>query len=237
MDSQPLALLGVLAVVLAGGVGFALADTGGTPTAENATVTVSADATVERSPDRATVTVAAIGRGETAAAARDNLSGDAEAIESALEGEGANVTASRFSIQPEYEYTSSGSEQVGYIAVHTIEAETSDVDTVGALIDAAVDANADRVNGIAYGLRDETRTAAQEEAMTTAMETARSDAGTLAAAEDRTVGDALTVQTGGESETRFYAESAYATSADSDTSISPGPLTVRTAVTVTYELA
>ena len=69
METKPIAVIGVLAVVLAGGVGLAFADTGTTPTAENATVSVGADATVERAPDEATVTVAAVGRGETAAAA------------------------------------------------------------------------------------------------------------------------------------------------------------------------
>jgi uncharacterized protein YggE len=236
MDSQPLAIAGVVAVLLAGGVGFALADTGGAPTAENATVTVSADATVERSPDRATVTVAAVGRGDTASAARDELSGDADDIESALEDEGANVTSSRFSIQPEYEYTSEGTEQVGYVAVHTIEAETSDVDGVGSLVDAAVDSGADRVDGISYGLSEETRAAAGDEARTQAMEDARANADTLATAEDRSVGDALTIQTGRESEGPVYAEAAYAADTGGSTSISPGPLTVRTTVTVTYEL-
>lgn len=234
MDSQPLAIAGIVAVLLAGGVGFALADTGTTQTAENATVTVSADATVERSPDQATVTVAAVGRGETASAARDNLSGDADAIEQALEDEGANVTSSRFSIQPEYEYTGSGTEQVGYIAVHTIEAETSDVDSVGTLVDAAVDANASRVDGISYGLSDEIQSSAEEEARTAAMEQARSNAGTLAAAENRTVGDAITIQTGADTQTPVYTEAAL--DAGGTTSISPGPLTVRTTVQVTYEL-
>lgn len=236
MDSQPLALVGVLAVVVAGGVGFALADTGGAPAAENATVTVSADATVERSPDRATVTVAAVGRGDTASAARDDLDGDADTIESALVDEGANVTSSRFSIQPEYEYTGGGTEQVGYVAVHTIEAETDDVDGVGSLVDAAVDSGADRVDGIAYGLSDETRAAAQEEVQTVAIERARGDASTLATAESRSVGDALTISTAQQSETTYYAETAHAAEAGATTSISPGPLTVRTTVTVTYEL-
>jgi uncharacterized protein YggE len=235
MDSQSLAVAGALAVLLAGGVGFALADTGTTPSAENATVTVGAEATVERTPDRATVTVAAVGRGETAAAARDNLSGDADAVESALEAEGANVTSSRYSISPEYDYANSGREQVGYVAVHTIAAETDDIDTVGTLIDAAVDADADRVDGVSYGLSDETRQAAQDAALTTAMANARDNAGTLAAAEDRSVGDALTIQTSQQSQTRFYAEAAT-TSGDSATSISPGPLTVQTTVQVTYEL-
>jgi uncharacterized protein YggE len=235
MDSQSLAAVGVLAVLLAGGVGVALADTGTASTAENATVTVGTDATVERTPDRATVTVAAVGRGDTAAAARDALSGDADAVEAALEGEGATVTTSRFSVSPEYDYSGEGREQVGYVAVHTVEAETGDVGTVGALVDAAVDAGADRVDGITYGLSEETRSDAREEALTTAMERARGDARTLAAAEDRRVGDALSVQT---SDSGRYVVQAEAVAADSrgGTNISPGPVTVDASVQVTYEL-
>jgi uncharacterized protein YggE len=235
MDSQPLVAVGVLGLLLAGGVGFVLADTGAAPSAENATVSVAADATVERAPDEATVTVAAVGRGETAAAARNNLSGDADAIESALEAEGAGVTSSRFSISPEYDYREGSREQVGYVAVHTIEAETDDVDTVGSLVDAAVDSGADRVEGISYGLGDDTRASARDEALTAAMERARGDAETLASTENRSVGDALTVQTGQSGEQRVQVE--YATAADSgQTTVSPGPVTVGVTVQVTYEL-
>lgn len=88
MDAKSLTAIGVVGLLLVAGVGITLADTGGTPSAENATITVSADATVERTPDRATVTV---GQGETATAARDDLSGDAVDVEQALEGEGASA--------------------------------------------------------------------------------------------------------------------------------------------------
>ena len=246
MDTQPLVAVGVVGLLLAGGVGFVLADTGGqpapaadgtaAPNSENATVGVGADATVERAPDEATVTVADVGRGETAAAARNDVSGDADAVRDALESEGATVTASRFSVSPEYDYGDGGRELVGYVAVHTVEAETSDVDTVGALVDAAVDSGADRVDGITYGLSDETRAEARDEALTTAMERARGDATTLAAAEDRGVGDAVTIQTSQSGQPVVRAE--YATAADTggQTEISPGPVTVEVSVQVTYEL-
>ncbi|WP_324663646.1 SIMPL domain-containing protein [Haloarcula sediminis] len=243
MDTQPLAVIGVAALVLAGGVGFVLADTGGTaaespdrPTATNATVSVSADATVERAPDEATVTVAAVGRGETAAAARNNLSGDADAIRDALEGEGATVTSARFTVSPEYEYSESGRELVGYVAVHTVEAETGAVDSVGSLVDTAVDNGADRVEGISYSLSGDTRAGAREEALTTAMEQARGDATTLAASEDRSVGDAVTIQTSDGGQPVVRAESAAA-DAGGETDVSPEPVTVEVSVQVTYELA
>jgi len=236
MASRPLAIAGVLALLVAGGVGFAFADTGAVTPSTNSTVSVNADATVERSPDRATVTVAAVGRGETAEAARNNLSGDAEAITSALEDEGANVTSSRFQIRPEYEESREGREQVGYVAIHTVEAETSDVETAGTLIDAAVDAGADRVEGVRYSLSEETRQAAREEALTSAMENARTDAEVVAAAEGRSIGDAVTVQTSDRGRPVVYEAAAYAGDGGGRTSIQPGEVTVDASVSVTYEL-
>ena len=197
---------------------------------------VNADATVERAPDRATVTVAAVGRGETAEAARNNLSGDAEAITAALEDEGANVTSSRFQIRPEYEESREGREQVGYVAIHTVEAETSDVETAGTLIDAAVDAGADRVEGVRYSLSEETQQAAREEALTTAMNNARTDAEVVAATEGRSVGDAVTVQTSDHGRPVVYEAAAYAGDAGGRTNIQPGEVTVDASVSVTYEL-
>jgi len=238
MDTQPLAAIGIAALLLAGGVGFVLADTGGTatPDAENATVSVGADATVERAPDEATVTVAAVGRGDTAAAARNNLSGDADAITETLEAEGATVTSSRFTVRPEYDHSRDGRELVGYVAVHTIAAETSDVETVGALVDAAVDNGGDRVEGITYRLSDDTRAEARDEALTTAMERARGDATTLATTEDRSVGDAVTIQTSDSGRPVVRAEYAAAADASGQTEISPGPVSVDVSVQVTYEL-
>ena len=243
MDTQPLAAIGIVTLLLAGGVGFIIADTGGGPaqttvhntTAENATVSVGADATVERAPDEATVTVAAVGRGETAAAARDNVSGDADAIRNALESEGATVTSSRFTVRPDYDYRDGGRELVGYVAVHTVEAETGDVDSVSGLVDTAVDSGADRVEGISYSLSDETRAEAREDALTTAMERARGDATTLTAAEDRGVGDAVTIGTSTGGQPVVRAEYAAA-DAGGETNIAPGPVTVEVSVQVTYEL-
>jgi len=245
METQPLAAIGVVALLLAGGVGFVVADTGDAPaaattaepTANNATVGVGADVTVERAPDEATVTVVAVGRGDTAAAARTNVSGDADAITSALAGEGATVTSSQFSVRPEYDYREGGRELVGYVAVHSVEAETSDVDAVGSLVDTAVDNGADRVEGITYSLSDETRADAREEALTTAMDRARGDATTLATAEDRSVGDAVTIQTNDGGQPVVRAEYATAADAGGQTNISPGPVTVEVSVQVTYELA
>jgi len=236
MVSRPLAIAGVLALLVAGGVGFALADTGAVAPSTNSTMSVNADATVERAPDRATVTVAAVGRGETAEAARNNLSGDAEAITAALEDEGASVTSSRFQIRPEYEESREGREQVGYVAIHTVEAETSDVQTAGTLIDAAVDAGADRVEGVRYSLSEETRQDAREEALTTAMDNARTDAEVVAAAEGRSIGDAVTVQTSDRGRPVVYETAAYAGDAGGRTNIEPGDVTVDASVSVTYEL-
>jgi uncharacterized protein YggE len=236
MASRPLAIAGVLALLIAGGVGFALADTGATAPSSNSTVSVNADATVERAPDRATVTVAAVGRGETAEAARNNLTGDADAITSALEAEGANVTSSRFQIRPDYEESREGREQVGYVAIHTVEAETSDVTTAGTLIDTAVDAGADRVEGVRYSLSEETRQAAREEALTTAMDNARTDAEVVAAAEGQSVGDAVTIQTSNHGRPVVYAEAAAAGDAGGRTTIEPGQVTVDASVSVTYDL-
>lgn len=238
MESRSLAIAGVLAVLLATAVGLAVADTETAATADNATISVASEVTVERSPDLATVTVEAVGRGETAQAARTDLSSDATAVEQAMEDAGANVTSSRFRISPEYDHTDRGREQVGYIAVHTIEAETSSVESVGSLIDTAVDAGADRVDGITYGLSDERRADAREAALTAAMESARTDAETLAATEDRTVGGAITVQTASGSQISrpvAYRETV-ADAAGGSTSISPGEVTVDASVQVTYEL-
>lgn len=235
MDQRPLAIAGVLALLLAGGVGFALAD-GGPQTTQNATVSVSADATVERAPDSATVTVAVVGSGDTAEAARNDLGGDAEAVQQALEAEGATVTSDRFRIRPKYERTPEGREQTGFEAIQIIEADTDDVDSAGTLIDVAVEAGADRVEGVRYELSEETRQSARQEALTTAMERARGDATAIATAAERSVGGVVTAETTNSGRFFVEAEMAAADAGGSGTTLSPGPVTVDVTVQVTYEL-
>ncbi|MFC7075428.1 SIMPL domain-containing protein [Haloarcula halophila] len=235
MDAKLLAISGAVVLLAVGAVGLTVGNTGQATTPDNATVSVSADADVERTPDRAVVTVAAVGRGETAEAARNALSGDAQSIQQALSGEDATVTSSRFRIEPEYERTETGREQVGYIAVHTIEAETGDVNTTGTLVDTAVDAGADRVEGIRYELNEQTRQDAREEALQTAMDRARADADTVADAADRSVGDVATIQTSQSDNYVVYAETAAA-DAGGRTTIQPTTITVDASVQVTYTL-
>jgi uncharacterized protein YggE len=237
MEPRSIVATGVIAVLLVTTIGLAVAETDSSSTADNATLSVGADATVELSPDLATVTVEAVGHGETAQEARTNLSSDATAVEEALEDAGANVTSSRFRISPEYEHTDKGREQVGYVAVHTIEAETSSVESVGSLVDTAVDAGADRVDGITYDLTDERRAQARKAALTDAMGSARTDAETLAAAENRTVGAAITVTTdNAEIDRPVVHRELAAGDAGGATAISPSDVTVDASVQVTYRL-
>ncbi|MFC6975319.1 SIMPL domain-containing protein [Halomicroarcula sp. GCM10025709] len=234
MDAKLLAVGGAVVLLAVGAVGLTVGDTQ-TASPDNATVSVSATAEVERTPDRAVVTVAAVGRGDTAEAARNALSGDAQSIQEALRDEGATVTSSQFRIEPEYERTETGREQVGYIAVHTIEAETGDVNTTGTLVDAAVDAGADRIEGIRYELNEQTRQDAREDALRTAMDRARADADTVADAAGRSVGEVATIQTSQRNDYVVYAEAATA-DAGGRTTIEPTTITVDASVQVTYGL-
>jgi uncharacterized protein YggE len=102
MVSRPIVLAGVLVLIVAGATGIALAQSDAPATAGNDTVSVTASADVDRTPDRAVVTVVAVGRGDTAQAARDGLN-DTDAIRQALESEGATVTTASFRIEPEFE--------------------------------------------------------------------------------------------------------------------------------------
>lgn len=234
MVSRPLAFVGALLLLIAGTTGLALAQSDAQTTADNDTVSVTASAQVDRAPDRAVVTVVAVGRGDTAQAARNGLN-DTGAIRRALENGSADVTTASFRIEPEFERTESGRERVGYVALQTFEAETENVSAVGPLVDAAVDAGADRVEGIRYELSEKTRQNARGEALTTAVDRARADAATLAAAEGRDIGSATSMRTGDSGPFFARAEAADA-GGGGGTTIEPGPVTVEATVDITYRL-
>jgi len=88
---------------------------------------------------------------------------------------------SPYSLSPEY--NEPGPHQkpaiIGYSAQNTITVETTELSLLGALIDGAIAAGANRINYLNFGLRDDTK--ARQEAIANASKDAQAQAQALAA--------------------------------------------------------
>ena len=163
-------------------------------------IEITASATVQYEPDRASVSFAVITFAATAARASEDNAVKMTRIQDALDkmsGIAGRVRTTSFSLDPHYppEPESRGRQPQpdGYTARNTIEVLLSDVRTVGDVIDRVIAAGADNVNGLSFALED--MTPVEREALKLAYRNAESQAETLAAAAGKSLGTLLSVRT------------------------------------------
>jgi uncharacterized protein YggE len=238
----PLALAALLVTAGCAGVmenggaaGAAPADAG------ERTVTVGANGQVQTQPNQAVVRLEVVATGDDVETARGRLAENTSSMRAALVEAGleeSRITTERYDIRqervdPRAERT--GEVETTYRASHAFSVLLSDLDRVGSVIDTAVANGANNVDGVRFTLSEERRGELRREALANAMDNARAEADVIAEGANLTitgVGSASTVHSG---YTPYYAETvAFASGDAGGTSVSGGPVTVSTQVTVTY---
>ena len=232
-----------LLVLLAGCVGAASPDpAAASPALSQAddgtpTISVSGTATVEAAPDLAVVHVAVEREASTADGARGDVATAVETMRQALRDAGIpdeNVTTESFNVFPQYDYRDDERRLDGYRAVHVFRIEVAP-DRAGEVIDVAVGNGADRVNGVAFTLSDERRAELRQEALTLAVENARTDAETMAAAAGVSVGAVQSLSTSDSVGPVYPVEFARAEdTSGGQTVVEPGDVSVTATATVVY---
>ncbi len=125
----------------------------------------------------------------------------------------------------------------GYRVANTVSVTLDDIERVGAVIDAALGAGANRVNGVRFGLRDPQ--AFRQRAIDDAVRRARSDGEALANALGLSLGmvrEAYTADVGTVQPMMMERLQMADASASMATPINPGEQTVRATVVVVYAI-
>ena len=125
---------------------------------------------------------------------------------------------------------------IGYGASNSITAETSTIDQMGSLIDAAIAAGATRANFVSFNLHDDSK--ARSDAVADACKDAQLKANAAAQALGLKIRRVMKVTSVGEVRANpvGYSASFQASVVAPTTPIAPGEITVPATVTVTYEL-
>lgn len=188
-------------------------------------------------PDRATIEVGVQTRAATAQAAGAANARTTQGVLDALKKLGipaAQLSTVGYNLYPEMRYDQQGGtpQLVGYNATNTVRVEVRRLDQAGPVIDAALKAGANVVNGLTF--YSSTADQARREALEKAVNAARMDAETAARAAGGTLGRLLLLMTIPESQPprpmmRMAAEAATATP------ITPGEQTVTASVTARWE--
>jgi uncharacterized protein len=137
------------------------------------TISVTGQGEVKAVPDRAALSFAVETTGERAGAAvaenAKRSAAVAAALKAALGAEGT-VGTSRYAIEPRYDVLRPGETRephiTGYVVRNEVRADGTKADKVGALIDAATGAGANRIGGLSFTFsnHDELERAALEKA-------------------------------------------------------------------------
>lgn len=153
------------------------------PAPERRRIEVVGEAVVEARPDAARITVGVQRQAATAAAAYAEAARAMNAVVSALRGKGVDSDSLRtaaLALQPEYQWNRDKERQelTGYRAVTSVTATTRNLEQVGPLIDAAVAAGANTVDGVEFLVWEQER--ALGDALQRAVDNARAKAGQVA---------------------------------------------------------
>lgn len=208
---------------------------------------VNANASVNRVPDRAVIQLAVESIAPTAREATDQNSRTMEQVLAALRQIGIpndQIQTLRIELHPQYDNRrqrdpSTAPEIVGYRALNQVIVDVDAIDRVGAVVDAAVNAGANRVTGINFELSEPEE--AYYEALRIAVEKAQTEARVVAEAMGETLGPPISVSTGGFHVPRPYmramgGDMIEATAAAPPPPVEPGEMEINASVSITYRL-
>ena len=155
------------------------------PAPSPATIEVTANSRVSKTPDRVYIDV---GVATEAAKPQEAVARNAARVSAVLAtlrtaaGPGAQVMTTQYSVTPKYRYAANGTppKLEGYTATHVLQVRLDALDRIGHVIDAATGAGANLLQDMRFTLHSEE--AARTEALGKAAVRARREAQALAAA-------------------------------------------------------
>lgn len=242
------AAIAALVVVLIGASGYMMRsgqaqDSTPTPaatTSADRSVTVSGSGRVSARPDTAVINIGVRTEAATAEEALSQNNEQMQAVIESLEENGVaedNIQTSSLMLNARYDeprINSDGPELVGYTAENMVRIRISDLDNLGEVLDAAVQAGGNQIHGINFEISDATEL--QVQAREAAVENARAKAEQLAEATNAELGEVLTISEVSQSPGPVMrAEFAHADTAAS-VPIEAGTQDVEVQVQVTWRL-
>lgn len=203
-------------------------------------IQVSGRGSVSVTPDRASIRVAVETRATSAADAAEQNADMMNRVLGALRNtnaQGLELETTGYALTPEYRVSNDNRrsrEIVAYQVLNNVHATISDVDGIGALMDAAIEAGANRVTSISFFASDVED--ARREALAAAVRSAREEAEVMAAALGYELGQPLEVNGGAQRPFRAQAEGFAMATRAMDTPIEVGDQSVTADVSIRFAL-
>ena len=205
------------------------------------TIEVDGNGEARTSPDTADLSVAIETSGKTAEEAANRNAALAEKVTAAVKaklGDKGKISTGGYSLNPQYDQRP-GHENptiIGYTAQNSIVVETGAIDLVGALIDSAISAGANRVDYLNFTVKNDIKP--RTEAIAIATRDARAQADALASALGVKLGKVVKATTLAQARPIPMQRMAMpmAMEAAKSTPVEPGEVTVSATVSLTFEI-
>jgi uncharacterized protein len=210
---------------------------------ERPAVRATGEAVIQARPDQARIDIGVVSQAATAQAASAQNAKQVEAVLASLRkvvGAKGEIRTISYSVNPDYRHPRDGGRPTitGYTAQNLLRVTINDLDQVGPVIDAAMQAGANTIHRLQFTLRDEQAVRAQ--ALQEASKKARANAEAIASALGVRVVRILSAQAdAGASIPRFEMAQAAMMAADARvaTPVEPGSIEVRAQVSLALEIA
>jgi uncharacterized protein YggE len=209
---------------------------------EPRTLSINGSGTISIQPDIASIQIGVHTEGPNAQETVASNNQQSQQLISALGEAGIankDIQTSNFSISPRQEWDANGQPTgvITYVVDNSVSVTVRDLTKIGSVLDAAVGAGANNIYGIQFDHED--REAAQQQAITVAMENARARAEVLAEAAGVELGQVMSLQTYLGSANPVPYERNYAMAADmaaASVPVATGEMQIMVDVSVVYEI-
>ena len=206
------------------------------------TINVTGKGEITVTPDVAYVTLGIETKATTAKEAQKANAAKFAKLKQALTNfkvKAEDVQTVSFYVNPEYTYNEkSGPKLTGYSATHMVQVTYRELDTIGNLIDAASEAGVNQVQGVRFDT--EHPEMYETQVLEKAMKNAEVKAKAIASAAKQQIVSVITVSESSADVYPMFTNQVYATakteSAAADTSIQTGQVSIKSNVTVVYEI-
>ena len=212
-----------------------------TVSSNSKTIQVTGTGTVSAAPDQALLSLAVETRAATATAATTENAAIMGKVFNALTSLGISndsIQTTSYSLTPLYSNPVNQSitpSIIGYDAVNTIQVTMTDLKSVGKVLDQAIAAGANQVQGITFTLSNGAQATIEKQALQQALQDADNQAKATATALGVTIVGPISVSPGYVFQPVSYNRLAAASEAP--TPIQPGTLQVTATVQVTYQFS
>jgi uncharacterized protein YggE len=200
------------------------------------TIVTTGTATIQRPPDQAFVAAAVESRAKSPQEAQRQNASAMTAVQQRVTSLGIAREATRtlgYTIQQEVDFVDGRRVVRGFLARNALEVRVDNLERLGEVIDAVVQAGATSISDIRFDLRD--RAGAEREALRAAVADARARADAIAAGANRTVDRVLRIEDAiaPVPPPRPAMMAMAARDVQVETPIEPGRLEIRAQVTLT----